>query len=207
MRDVPRLRLWLQRAIFKIALVILVAAPLYAQRGEVYGVAGYSRTPTPEGWFANSTLLPIGNGGSYGGGIGARLVSIVGVEAEFGQDRGSGGFGTDSSHVYTGFSLNLVLEKRSGRIRPDLLAGVGGGSLALHFPMKNMYSVDLPGEGVSHYSAWSAQFGGGAAVQLHGRLFLRPQIRYQYRQEFQLLGGGAKLPSPVFLCVALGYRF
>jgi hypothetical protein len=73
--------------------------------------------------------------------------------------------------------------------------------------MKNRYGYDIPGDSVNQYSVVSAQFGGGVAVQLSRHLFLRPQIRYQHRSEFSVLGADRNLPSPVSLCVALGYRF
>jgi opacity protein-like surface antigen len=124
------------------------------------------------------------------------------------QERGSDGFGSGDRCVYTGGSLNVKVETRSGKVRPYALAGVGGGSLGLNSSMKNSYGIDVPGPSVYHYAVWSTQFGGGVAVHLSGHLFLRPQIRYQRRHEVSLFGSGdVHLPSPVSLCVALGYRF
>ena len=74
--------------------------------------------------------------------------------------------------------------------------------------MKNRYGYDVPGASDYHYGVWIAQFGVGVAVQLSRHVYLRPQIRYQRRREISILGNGnSQLPSPVSLCVALGYRF
>ena len=189
-----------------LSLLVLAAAPVHAQRGEVYALGGYSRTTSFHDYLGTSWKA--GSWGLYGGGAGVRLVSILGLEGEFVQERGSAGLGPGDRSVYTGFSLNAKVETRSGRVRPYALAGVGGGSFGFHSTMKNPYGYDVPGASDYHYGVWIAQFGGGVAVQLSGHLFLRPQIRYQNRHEFSIFGDGrSKLPSPVSLCVALGYRF
>jgi hypothetical protein len=191
-----------------LSLLILAAAPVHAQRGEVYALGGYSRTSSIHNNSPYGSSWTEGTWGLYGGGAGVRLVSIVGLEGEMVQERGSVGYGPGDRSVYAGGSLNVKVETRSGRVRPYALAGVGGGSLGLNSSMKNSYGIDVPGPSVYHYAVWSTQFGGGVAVHLSGHLFLRPQIRYQSRHEFAILGGGGiKLPSPVSLCVALGYRF
>ena len=189
-----------------LSLLILAAAPVHAQRGEVYALGGYSRTLSLHDSLSGSSW-PAGNWGLYGGGAGVRLVSILGLAGELVQERGSAGFGSGDSSVYTGFSLDAKVEARSGRVRPYALAGVGGGSLGIHSTMKNRYGYDIPGASNYHYAVGFAQFGGGVAVQLRGHLFLRPQIRYQRRRDFSIFGADHKLPSPVSLCVALGYRF
>ena len=189
-----------------LSLLILAAAPVHAQRGEVYALGGYSRTLSLHDSLSGSSWQA-GNWGMYGGGAGVRLVSILGLAGELVQERGSGGFGSGDSTVYTGFSLNAKVEARSGRVRPYALAGVGGGSLGVHSTMKNRYGYDIPGASNYHDAVLFAQFGGGVAVHLSGHLFLRPQIRYQNRHEFSIFGAAHKLPSPVTLCVALGYRF
>ena len=189
-----------------LSLLILAAAPVHAQRVEVYGLGGYSRTLSLHDSLSGSSWQA-GNWGLYGGGAGVRLVDILGLEGEFAQERGSGGFGPGDRSVYTSFSLNAKLEARSGRVRPYALAGVGGGSLGIHSTTRNRYGYDSPGASNYHYAVWFAQFGGGVAVQLSGHLFLRPQIRYQNRHEFTIFGSDHKLQSPVSVCVALGYRF
>ena len=190
-----------------LSLLILAAAPVHAQRWEVYGLGGYSRTSSfHDSYYAASWTG--GNWGSYGGGAGVRLVSILGLAGEFVQERGSAGFGPGDRSVYTGGSLNVKVETKSGRVRPYALAGIGGGTLGARYTLQNRYGIGVPGKTDHTYGVWSLQFGGGVAVQLSRHLFLRPQIRYQRRREFSILGNSnSPLPSPVSLCVALGYRF
>src|ERR1035437_7532099 len=189
-----------------LSLLVLAAAPVHAQRGEVYALGGYSRTTSFHDYLGTSWKA--GSWGLYGGGAGVRLVSILGLEGEFVQERGSAGLGPGDRSVYTGFSLNAKVETRSGRVRPYALAGVGGGSLGVHSTIKNVFGIDVPGASNSTSAVWIVQFGGGVAVQLSRHLFLRPQIRYQNRHELSFMGSSnRKLPSPVSLCIALGYRF
>src|ERR1035437_8160876 len=184
-----------------LSLLILAATPVHAQRGEVYALGGYSRTLSLHDSLSGSSW-PAGNWGSYGGGAGVRLVSILGLEGEFVQERGSAGLGPGDRSVYTGFSLNAKVETRSGRVRPYALAGVGGGSFGFHSTMKNPYGYDVPGASDYHYGVWIAQFGGGVAVQLSGHLFLRPQIRYQNRHEFSIFGDGRSKLRRRFRCAS-----
>ena len=190
-----------------LSLLILAAAPVHAQRGEVYALGGYSRTSS----FRNSLngeSWTGGNWGLYGGGAGVRLVGILGFAGEVAQERGPDGLGPGDTRVYTGFSLNAKVEMRDGRFRPYALAGVGGGSLGVHSTIKNVFGIDVPGASNYNSAVWITQFGGGVAVQLSRHLFLRPQIRYQNRHELSFMGSSnRKLPSPVSLCIALGYRF
>jgi opacity protein-like surface antigen len=189
-----------------LSLSILAAAPVHAQRGEVYALGGYSRT-LPFHDSLNGDSWAGGNWGLYGGGAGVRLVSILGLAGEVAQERGPGGWGPGDTR-YTGFSLNAKVETRGGRFRPYALAGVGGGSLGVHSTIKNRFGIDVPGASNSTSAVWIVQFGGGVAVQLSRHLFLRPQIRYQNRHELSFMGSSnRKLPSPVSLCIALGYRF
>ena|ERR1017187_3755996 len=189
-----------------LSLLVLAAAPVHAQRVEVYALGGYSRTMSLHDSLGTSWKA--GSWGLYGGGAGVRLVNILGLEGEFVKERGSAGFGPGDRSVYTGFSLNAKLEARSGKIRPYALAGVGVGSFGVHSTMKNRFGHDVPGASDYQHGVWMVQFGGGVAVQLRGHLFLRPQIRYQNRHESGIMSGdNLKLPSPVSLCVALGYRF
>ena len=135
-------------------------------------------------------------------------MSILGLAGEFVQERGSDGFSSGDSSVYTGGSLNVKVETRSGRVRPYALAGVGGGTLGTRYTVQNRYGFGVPGKSDHTYGVWSLQLGGGVAVQLSRHLFLRPQIRYQNRHELSILGNSnSPLPSPVSLSVALGYRF
>ncbi len=191
-----------------LSLLVLAAAPVHAQRWEVYGLGGYSRTSSfQDSYYGHSWTGE--NWGSYGGGAGVRLVNILGLAGEFVQERGSDGFSSGDRSVYTGFSLNAKVEARSGRVRPYALTGVGGGTLGIRYTTK--YQPGMIGDPIKidhTYGVWSLQFGGGVTVQLSRHLFLRPQIRYQRRREFSILGNSnSPLPSPVSLCVALGYRF
>jgi hypothetical protein len=190
-----------------LSLLVLAAAPVHAQRWEVYGLGGYSRTSSfQDSYYGHSWTGE--NWGSYGGGAGVRLVSILGLAGEFVQERGADGFGPGDRSVYTGGSLNVKAEPRGGSLRPYALAGVGGGTLGARYTLQNRYGFDVPGKTDHTYGVWSLQFGGGVAVQLSRHVFLRPQIRYQRRREFSILGNSnSPLPSPVSLCVALGYRF
>ena len=84
-----------------LSLLILAASPVHAQRWEVYGLGGYSRTASLQDAYYGSSWTG-GNWGSYGGGTGVRLVSILGLAGEFVQERGSAGFGPGDRSVYTG---------------------------------------------------------------------------------------------------------
>ena len=167
-------------------LLLLSSFPMWAQHAEFYALAGYSRASNVPGWDINDRF----SGGTYGAGAGVHLVSVAGAAAEFTQER-VGGFADGSSYVYTGFSLNLALEKRTGAIRPYALAGLGGGSFGLTDP-------------VVHYTALGGQFAGGVAFRVSGPFFLRPQVRYVHRTQFDIFGGSRSLPSPISFCVAFG---
>ena len=70
-----------------------------------------------------------------------------------------------------------------------------------------MRSASQSGTSNQNYGVVTALVGGGAAIRLTERLFLRPQLRYQDRERFSILGGGGKLPSPLSMVVAFGYQF
>jgi hypothetical protein len=160
-----------------------------ASRREVYGLAGYSNTwgpAYPGSFFA--TVSPPGrhwNGGYFGAGVGTRVVSIAGVQAEFFQVRNSG-----SSRwpcLNTG-AINVTLEKRTGRIRPGgIVLGLGGAT-----------------DGKSTFLF--AQFAAGVAVQLTDRIYVRPQVRFQGWVHDIILGTGND-PTGLSAGIALGYRF
>ncbi len=155
------------RRTIQVAAWFALCAPLLAQRAEVYGLGGYAHGAD------NSPA----NGGFFGGGVGIRAVSIFGVQGEFLQAR------VEPFHFTTG-ALNLVLEKRTGRVRPGgIVLGVGG-------------ATDN-GRGYLF-----AQAGAGAAVMLTDRLYLRPQLRVQAWA--QIFGSDRTCVSAA---VALGYRF
>ena len=204
MRNITYSTRWVRT--LALSLLILAAAPVHAQRGEVYALGGYSRSLSFHDSLYGGSWAG-GNWGLYGGGAGVRLVSILGLAGEVAQERGPGGWGSGDTR-YTGFSLNAKVETRDGRFRPYALAGIGGGSLGVHSTIKNVYGIDIPGAASQTSAVWMVQFGGGVAVQLSRHLFLRPQIRYQNRHELSFMGSSnRKLPSPVSLCIALGYRF
>ena len=168
---------------YNVAVLMLAAAPLYAQRAEVYGLGGYSHT-----WDRNSTAFGSwravsANGGFFGGGAGVRVAGIFGVQGEFYQIRNPRSSAWPA--INTG-ALNFVLEKRTGRYRPGgIVLGLGGGNWA---PGKDFLML---------------QVGAGVAVQLTERLFLRPQVRLQTRLH-RLFSDD---PTSVSVGAALGYRF
>lgn len=169
----------------KIAALFVLSAPLYAQRGELYALGGYSRTwESDVSGFCSSCFrsqAPSTNGGFFGAGIGARVIGIFGVQGEFFQSRGSALLPAPS--LNTG-ALNLVLEKRTGRFRPGgIVLGIGG--------------AGSRGGGYI-FAQWAA----GVAVMLTEKVYIRPQLRVQgWTQIFN------HDRESVSAAVALGYRF
>jgi len=183
-------------------MLFLLCVPMSAQLGtvpyddegeddrrEVYALAGYSNTWEPA--YPGSSYTgprPPGRhwgGGYFGAGVGVRAVSIVGVQAEFFQVRDSGS--SRWPYLNTG-AINVVLEKRAGRIRPGgIVLGLGGAT-----------------DGQSTFLF--AQFAAGVAVQLNDRFYVRPQVRFQGWVHDVLFGTGNN-PTALSAGIALGYRF
>ena len=156
------------------ALLLFAAVPLLAQgefqEPEVYVIAGYSHVNDATGLcffcLSGTAVQRIRmNGGLFGAGIGVRLVdswtgdaSLWRVEGEFFQSRISR---LQEPYLNTG-ALNFVLEKRTGKVRPNgIVLGVGGaqGSAGGHFFL---------------------QSGVGVAVTFNERWFVRPELRLQW---------------------------
>jgi hypothetical protein len=157
---------------------------------EVYALAGYSNTwePAYPGFYNPGPRPPARHwgGGYIGVGVGARAAnSLAGVQAEFFQVRNSGS--SRWPHLNTG-AINLVLEKRTGRIRPGgIVIGLGGAT-----------------DGPSTFLF--VQFAAGVAVQLNDRFYVRPQVRFQGWVHDVLFGTGNN-PTALSAGIALGYRF
>ena len=172
---------------YNVAVLMLAAAPIYAQRAEVYVLGGYSHTSELDQgglFFPAATAQTFSaNGGFLGAGASLRVAGIFGVQGEFSQIRNPH---SSPWPVFNAGTLNFVLEKRTGRFRPGgILLGLSGGK----------WGGDT--------SFYGAQIGAGVAVQMTHRLFLRPQVRFQSR-EHKLFG---RDPHSMLAGVALGYRF
>jgi len=181
------------------AALLILAAPLFAQleglhEPEVYAIAGYSRIEDTTGLcffcFSGSALQKNhAQGGYFGVGVGARITSISReddeslwcMQGEFFQSRASRSI--QQPYMNTG-ALNFALEKRTGKVRPGaIVLGIGGAQ----------------GNGGGHLFL---QAGGGAAVMLNERWFIRPQIRLQYWTQLFSTSRPALSAG-----IAIGYRF
>jgi hypothetical protein len=170
------------------ALAGLAAAPMFSQEAvhrsiEVYAMGSYSRiSEVANPYIFGTTQKMNAGGGFFGAGFGGRL-GPVGLQTEFLQSRMSGA--AQIPCLNTG-ALNIVVEKRTGRIRPGGIAGVGGAEDA-----GNSYLF--------------LQAGAGVTVMLTHSLFIRPQVRVQDWERLGVLMGSHH--TAVSAVVAIGYRF
>jgi hypothetical protein len=165
-----------------VLLFALCVAPACGQRFEVYGMGGYLRLDSESG----------STGAMAGGGFGVRAVSILGFQGEFFQARAHRPSGPD--WTFNIGQVNLKLEPRSGRFRPYFILGGGGGG---YLYRGSPDSLSNGARAETRTGTASLQLGGGVAIQLTDRMYIRPQVRVH---AFGLQGAWS-------VPIALGYRF
>lgn len=154
--------------VFLFVLSIEVTQGQVPEGGEIFGTIGYGRLGDDEG--------TLGDGLSFGGGIGYPIFSRVGVELAVDAMNYSRGFGTGARFEGETLTLfgNVLYHFPGGNVRPYVLGGAG----LLHSTRRSEFRFE---GGVERFEftddRWAGNFGAGVKIAISQRIALRPEFR------------------------------